>query len=246
MTIKNTADKYIKKTVKRVVSKLFAFVAKRKGNARLQQIIDEKQRIAHRKDRIAMQKELARRLKDVPGVKVDIEQEPGHPPERSSNRGRGEPPTGRPVAGGDVSGAEWHQLISSCVDKIRYGYQDHKLQVVYKNFDMKIGVYEYYSVEPTVFESFLKTHSPGQFSWYVLRQYGYRYRKLSGVSIGVSAPAITGNEGEPFAISEEIQTIQRQAGRRPKEGGLWNHGEPVARGVGRPPYNELGNYFRNS
>lgn len=123
-----------------------------------------------------------------------------------------------------VDEAEWTKLNSSNVDRIRYGTADKVLQVVFKNG----ALYAYYDVEPAVFLQFLRTHSPGQFVWYVLRAYRYRYRKL-GEGFVVSPPRPERFDGMPFAVPQEIQNVQREAGRAEVDD------VPVARGVRQPP-----------
>jgi hypothetical protein len=89
-------------------------------------------------------------------------------------------------------------------------------------------------VEGDIFLAFLRTHSPGQFVWYVLRQYGYRYAKLSA-GYGVTKPALPRFEGEPFAIPDDVQALQAAAGRKPKQGAEFHPGTPTAEGVRPPP-----------
>lgn len=133
----------------------------------------------------------------------------------------------RAEMGTEVGNAEWHKLNSSNVDRVRYGTFDRKLQVVFKDGSL----YEYDAVEPGIFQQFLTTHSPGQFVWYVLRAYGYRYRKLGSAGSYATAPrAAPRFDEQPFAIPEEAQRINRRAGR----GGV-DVGVPVAKGVRPPP-----------
>ncbi len=132
----------------------------------------------------------------------------------------------------DYKGIEqenWYSLTSSDVDRIRYSKQEHILQVVFKDGSF----YAYYDVEPEIFMSFLRAPSPGQFVHYVLIQYGYRYAKI-GSGLSASPPAPPRFDGQPYAVPDNIQEIQAKAGRKPAEGGMWNFGEPVAKGVVPP------------
>ena len=150
---------------------------------------------------------------------------------------KSEPQTS-PAAGGSGGGGgrrtiddeQWYDLISSNVDRIRYHMPTQELQVVFKK---KGDCYQYENVEPSIFQAFLRTHSPGQFVWYVLRQYGYSYRKIGG-GFSTSAPAPGHFDEQPFAVSPEIEGVQRRAGRKPTNGGLWNFGTPTAKGAGGP------------
>lgn len=123
-----------------------------------------------------------------------------------------------------VDEAEWTKLNSSNVDRIRYGMADRTLQVVFKNGSL----YAYYNVEPTIFLQFLRTHSPGQFVWYVLRAYGYRYRLL-GKGYPTSPPRPERFDGMPFAVPAEIEALEKKAGRGAVDD------VPVAEGVRPSP-----------
>ncbi len=130
-----------------------------------------------------------------------------------------------------VEDAQWYPLVSSNVDRIRYGDDDKKLQVVFKK---KGSLYEYDDVEPDVFMEFLRAPSPGQFVWYVLRQYGYAYRHLAD-GHSTSSPAAPRFDEQPYAVPEHIQKVQAAAGRKPENGGLWNSGTPKAGPFAPPP-----------
>lgn len=135
---------------------------------------------------------------------------------------------GRTERGATVDMAEWHRLNSSNVDRIRYGTFDRLLQVVFKDGSL----YEYQSVEPEVFQRFLTTHSPGQFVWYVLRAYGYRYRRVNGAgSHGTTLPAADRFSGHPFAVPDDVQAVERRAGR----GAVDVAGVVTSKGVRPPP-----------
>ncbi len=129
-----------------------------------------------------------------------------------------------------VHDADWIPMNSSNVDRIRWGRDDRLLQVIFKDGSL----YQYWDVEEPIYRNFLGTHSPGQFVWYVLRQYGYRYAKLSG-DLGATEPAAPRFDEHPFHVSKEIREVQKKAGRKPAEGGLWNSGLPKAVGVRKPP-----------
>lgn len=149
-----------------------------------------------------------------------------------------------------VDRAQWYTMNSSNVDRIRYGEDDHLLQVIFKGGKTRRNngsLYQYWDVEPQIFKAFLQTHSPGQFVWYVLRAYGYRYKKLAGGQ-ATSSPKADRFGGEPFAVSQEIEAIQRRAGRsevdmpeaRVASGDkLWSPTKveniPIAQGVVPPP-----------
>lgn len=126
--------------------------------------------------------------------------------------------------------ADWISLLSTNVDRIRYGLDDETLEVIFKDGSH----YAYYNVESEVFMAFQRAPSPGQFVWYVLRQYGYAYAKIGGGE-STTPPIAPRFDGRPYAVPEDIQAIQARAGRRPTDGGLWNTGTPVARGAQPPP-----------
>jgi hypothetical protein len=126
--------------------------------------------------------------------------------------------------------ADWYDVVSSNVERIRYGADDLALQVVFKDGSL----YQYEDVEPEVFMAFQRAPSPGSFVWYVLRQYGYQYAKIGGGE-STTKPAAPRFDGQVYAVPEDIQKIQKKAGRKPTDGGLWNTGTPVARGAQPPP-----------
>lgn len=139
------------------------------------------------------------------------------PPEQPKNESEG------------IDGEPWYTLISSNVDRIRYHKPASLLQVIFKDGSL----YEYERVEPSIFMGFLQTHSPGQYVWYVLRQYGYPYRKV-GAGYATSAPAANRFEGQPYAVPDWVEAMQKQAGRKAAEGGVWNKGTPTSKGVVPP------------
>lgn len=130
-----------------------------------------------------------------------------------------------------VEEAQWYPLVSSNVDRIRYGEGDSRLQVIFHDGSL----YQYEGVEPEVFMEFLRTHSPGQFTWNVLRQFQYPYQKLSS-GHATRTPAAPRFDEMPYAVPDEIQAIQAKAGRKPAQGtDYFNLGTPVAQGFAPPP-----------
>lgn len=191
------------------------------------------------------QRELAKQLGHIPGVKIT-----GVSPEeakrlhalaqqRLRNKGVAQkikrqirditPP--RPPEARE-GWTQWYNMNSTNVDRIRYLESARLCQVVYKNGRL----YQYEGVEPVIFMGWLQTHSPGQYQWYVIRAYGYRYTQLAS-NQPVSPPGENRFEGEPFAVPEEIERFQRQRGR----GAV----DVVATAVGvSPPPNDAWKQFR--
>lgn len=129
-----------------------------------------------------------------------------------------------------VSESEWYPVISSNVDRIRWGPGDSLLQVIFKDGSL----YQYWDVERETFVAFLGTHSPGGFVWAILRQYGYRYAKL-GTGHATAPPAAPRFDEQPFAVPKDIEALQAAKGRQAAQGGLWNWGTPTAKGAVKPP-----------
>jgi hypothetical protein len=163
------------------------------------------------------------------------------PPAESPSRNRTRTGTGTQTqsGSGDFAGdyldtsmgeSRWVHLVSSNVDRIRYDEETRQLQVIFHAHPPQPARgYRYWNVEPNIFESFCRTHSPGQFVWYVLRAYGYPYKEMTGPFTESSAPASSRYDEMPFAVSADIEATQKRAGRKPQEGGLWNFGAPTAK-----------------
>lgn len=186
---------------------LFNYLLRRK-NTPQQDASERDRQIAADKKRIQRnQEELARRIGNIPGVRI-----PGISREEAAR------------LQAEDRWTQWYPLTSSNIDRIRYWQTRQQLQMVTK----KGRMYQYEGVEPLIFDRFLTAKSPGQFQWYVIRAYGYAYRQISeGNSVSAARDDI--HAGEPFAVSQEIEEFQRRQGRSSVDR------VPMARGVVPPP-----------
>lgn len=194
------------------------------------------------------QRELARQIGHIPGAKI-----PGVSPEEARRLHQQEQqrqrsrrvvtnikrrirdiPRDQPVAITE-GWTQWYPMNSTNVDRIRYLASARLCQAVYKK---RGDLYQYEGVEPEIFLGWLQTHSPGQYQWYVIRAYGYRFSRLS-TGQAVSPPRENRFEGEPFAVPAEIEAFQRARGR--------GQVDVVATAVGyAPPPNDAWKQFRPS
>ncbi len=173
-------------------------------------------------------KKLGSSARKLFGTRTNVFKKQGASKRQEDDEGFGDVPVAIDEMVGD---AEWHDLTSSNVRRIRWGSSDQILQVQFHSGD----IYEFLDVELEVYRGYLTTHSPGQYHWHTIRGMGYSYAKLGAGEATTPAPARF--DGKPFMVPKEVADVQAKAGRKQIEGydeggALWNKGEPVAKGVG--------------